>query len=755
MTQRGPERVRQEPSLSNNILPDHPSMDRLTGIAIPAAAQSAYYMRLTKSFNNEIDALNSLIDSYNTVSNIEQKRAALKVIEELAQYIREAFPGDFLSTLEGYHSGMNTQFFNQVNQQQKILNKTQPSVVPIIPALKPPTTLEEMVAKISPEKLEELMEILSKGKFYNRQKLQNLYPIPTTEEEKLNESIADKEEREMFESFLANHTISFLGGGNAQNFRIQRINSSEEKVLKVEYRLDSPKAAARDLRENALKGKMTEIFAERQSTFEHAKHGLTTCSLLVTPLIRGGDLEHYASELPMDNDARIEHTLDLGTQMADIFLAIQQANYIFPDPKTSNWLVNEEGRLQIADDKSFIPTQKKSGEYSKQYALEGGYDGIIRSEYMEPNELNEPSFNIDSMHVYMLGKNLYQIMTNCHSSNLKSPSLSDDLHFDYYDVFKTAEGKLIKEIIQQSIQPEAKNRISLTEATERLMAISFNRKAPSIINAAEDLLQKLRTVDSKDIDKYNTLSSDIKKATKIEVLESQLADIKNKASVFQERLTQDINTLLNQSLLFKADISQHGILESINVTTQVNLGELDTTAVINLQHKKEGLQVLANVVSGASKKVKTQEDCLKINNIVVNCALKVMQTTEPAQIAAMTKIAAKEIKKIANPGILQRIVKAISGLLLAMNARFSKADPVKAEPIKVGPAKAEPVNLAKPPKPPKPPKPHKPTVASVSSASTQQAMSQVLSSLEKVNGTQKNVKVESNNTIRNEPPSLK
>lgn len=481
MTQQGPERIQQ-----NIIARDHPPMNMLGSLTMPVSNP------LNIALQKQMALLNTEIAAYNRIYNVKDKLKALTRIEASAQAIREAYPGNYLSKITNYNAEININFFNQVKQQRVRLNERLSPPVPIIPALKPPTTLEEMVAQISPEKLKKMMEILSFGTNFRINDLGNLYPKASR-----NESKADKEEREMFASFLANHTISYLGGGNAQNFRIQRKNSSEEKVLKVEYRFDSPKAAARDLRENALKGKMTSISTERQSTFYHARHGLTTCSLLVTPLIRGGDLEKHISLLPKDNHARSTHTIDLGTQMADMFLAIQP-NYAFTDPKTSNWLVNENGKLQIADDKSFVPAKK--GVYIEQFADQKGYDGIITSGYMYPKELDRGTFDVDSMHVHMLGKNLYQIMTNCDNDtlrNLKPDKVksglfrkSSDFYFDK-PVFKTPEGQLIKEIIKQAIQPDAKNRISLIEARRQLAAISSTLKAAPIKVESPGLLQRI------------------------------------------------------------------------------------------------------------------------------------------------------------------------------------------------------------------------------------------------------------------------
>lgn len=106
--------------------------------------------------------------------------------------------------------------------------------------------------------------------------------------------------------------------------------------------------------------------------------------------------------------ARGKVCLDFSIMMAKGFKDIQKAGYFFPDAKVSNWLVNDDGKLVIHDTKSILPTENgicRQGDLKKEFR------DLVYSEGYRPPEDNETQVDVDSAHAYMLGINLYQMLT--------------------------------------------------------------------------------------------------------------------------------------------------------------------------------------------------------------------------------------------------------------------------------------------------------------------------------------------------------
>jgi hypothetical protein len=80
---------------------------------------------------------------------------------------------------------------------------------------------------------------------------------------------------------------------------------------------------------------------------------------------------------------------------------------------------------------------------------------------------NNP-IQVDAMHVYLLGKNLYQMITQCDDTKLLDLT-PDERHFEDH-IFLTAQGKIFKNLIQSAIDQNPKTRITLRKARKRLSA---------------------------------------------------------------------------------------------------------------------------------------------------------------------------------------------------------------------------------------------------------------------------------------------
>jgi hypothetical protein len=94
---------------------------------------------------------------------------------------------------------------------------------------------------------------------------------------------------------------------------------------------------------------------------------------------------------------------------------------MFPDAKLTNWLVNEEGKLILADTKSFVFVDAR-GNYSN--SLPGNeHTGLLQTSVFRPLELGGGSANADGVHAYILGKNLHSFLTGKFKLRIRVPIL--------------------------------------------------------------------------------------------------------------------------------------------------------------------------------------------------------------------------------------------------------------------------------------------------------------------------------------------
>jgi hypothetical protein len=343
------------------------------------------------------------------------------------------------------------------------------------------SSVQKFVEGLPADNLVTFMQILSKGS--------NMSPVELTQH---------------FPLIMEKYSISFIGGGNAQNFKIVNKSTSEAYVLKIDYRDNVPRELENQLRKGALNSIFVPLFVEREATFDHAQvfvldpindtlNHRITCSLLVTSFLESKDLNSYISQAP--NDQGIQNAMRYGKQMADIFLALQKNDCAFLDSKNSNWLIGDD-RLQLADTKSFLPT--KGGFFKIEECAEKGYT-LSTSYFMIPPEIplsrdrNKP-IRVDKMHVYLLGKNLYQMITQCDDMKLRELT-SDERHFKD-DIFLTVRGQIFKNLIQRAIDQNPKKRITLSEARERLSAPMDSSYAPGDFSIANQIILLLKVIIS-------------------------------------------------------------------------------------------------------------------------------------------------------------------------------------------------------------------------------------------------------------------
>ncbi|KTD54691.1 hypothetical protein [Legionella quateirensis] len=414
-----------------------------------------------KQFRSDV---NKLIHQFNKSSDSVQKKQILEQIQATIKAVDCKYPPSMLAESKGYRAAHDT-LFNEIKKQMGLLG-----INSLLPPQSKSSPLAHVVANMSPEKAEELLTILAKGKQSNlTYKLQSIYEKSDT-----------SAEAKSFREFLSNHEISYLGGGNSKNFSVVNKNDQSTLVLKVDCRLDMPRNAEIHLREK-LGTSFAPNHAERQLTYNDPDEGLQSRTLLVTEYYSGSDVYDYRKQSKTAPDLA-SSACDVFSQMADAMLKIQKQGCMFPDAKLTNWLVDKEGKLIIADTKSFVFTDK-DGKYSKGLPGNEYSGGLLCTNNFSPPEFDSKGpyagkVTADSTHAFILGKNLYTFVTG------KFEEKDNGYRLDFSsEAFKTGKGVELKKLIQDLVKPNPEDRISVAEAHSQLFNIIKNE----IFNDLESL----------------------------------------------------------------------------------------------------------------------------------------------------------------------------------------------------------------------------------------------------------------------------
>ena len=236
---------------------------------------------------------------------------------------------------------------------------------------------------------------------------------------------------------------------------------------------------------------ITPVYAERQATFEHIHLAeKVTCALLVTDYCPRDNLETFAKTIA-DDQQRLTSALTIYIEMANTFITMQQSGCAFPDPKNTNWLLDEHNHLHLADTKSFITTVLLIGtSATEQRYIDPRINQMIETQYLlAPEMLATKPFLAEAMHVYLLGKNLYQFLTQC-----KPKDLSQRPNFQH-NVFSSEQGLVLMALISQAVADDPAQRPQLAIVRTYLELIS-NLQQLSAPSEHLQLLQLLQDYPS-------------------------------------------------------------------------------------------------------------------------------------------------------------------------------------------------------------------------------------------------------------------
>jgi hypothetical protein len=399
-----------------------------------------------------IKTINKLITEYNDKTKESSKIEILKKIQQQVKKFEAHYKGSDLAH-SPYYLAAQAQIFKEIQYQYASLERTPESHS---------SPLAELIATMSPAKTDELLVILIEGGKANLNQLETLYSSKDNSQEARN-----------FREFLAKHDIEFLGGGNSQNFKVTPTSGGKSEVIKIDNRLDAPKSAEMHLRDK-LGNNFIPMHAERPATSPSilGRREFEYRTVLVTEYCQNGSIFDHRNNLAKNQDNSedqnqklAENTQMIFKQMAKSMLDIQKAGCMFVDSKNSNWLLDENKQIRIADTKSFVFLDQ-NGLYDEKLPENKYYSMKFTRDY-DPPELNKSRMSADAVHAYILGKNLYAYITN------KVGGGDNGADFDFnMPFFETAQGKEYKELIINLVKPDPNQRLSVTKALDKLTIIN-------------------------------------------------------------------------------------------------------------------------------------------------------------------------------------------------------------------------------------------------------------------------------------------
>ncbi|MDF1646005.1 MAG: hypothetical protein P1U61_03345 [Legionellaceae bacterium] len=543
--------------------------------------------------NARIPMFNDLIDLYHAASTPEEKLTRLKALYDEVMHMDSIFSNREVANSIDYILNFHAQLFLEIQAEFKALgiSSMQPEVLrESLTVANDPTALAEVIANMSPIKVNELAEILESGEGLVQSRIKNLYQV-------------GEAGKEAFDAFYNTHKIRFLGGGNSKNFGIQNKQTRDVVVLKLENRMGRPSQIESHLRAHGLQDVFTPILAERQASYVPSTVRITR-RLQVTEFCRGFDLIKNAKQYP-DNEARLDAAFDVYGQMGEVLRRISAAGCAFPDMKNSNWLMDDSRNLRIADTKAFL-WLNEDGSVDKS-------EGLIVSMHLIDPAMRAASFSGDKMHTYMYGKNLYQYVMQYSDDDfyvdpddINSPPKKDaDLSFDY-PIFKDTErGRQLEILIKSMIQASPEARPSLEDACKKLQQINTPLQQQAVdvsvdlSNEKDSCRRALNRIQALGVGEYDVKMNQL--IAKIEALiqsassQNEIELVKEKMIVAYERIVagksviDEIKVLVQNQSGAEAAMRQKVILEAVG---EVPLSERKNIPKAKTEKTQKAMQLL-------------------------------------------------------------------------------------------------------------------------------------------------------------------
>lgn len=437
----------------------------------------------TISINKDIQILNQLINDYNKEGlTIKNKVKLLNVISDSYKEIDEKYPESVIEICPEYRE----QFYNKLNDEIILNNKKlKENLLKEEEFLsnnqefkkKSPKRykyyLSELLEQMPGQKLSKFIEIMLYNYNYDDE-LTNLYQ-------------KNDPEYEEFNNFLKEHSITYEGGKNSNNFIIHKTKKDEDEkeviyILKIENRLNQPHDISRIL-QNRVKNIVVSDFTKRNTCVikQREKEQIYIRNITIQPLYKNNNLRNYSITKRKVHE-KIDYALKIYSNMATILQNISKNNGAFTDMKNTNWLVDDNYDLWICDNKS-LRMKNNNGNIDVFSENSRWYGDILQSsEYMPPELITnaDNEIAVDPMHVYTFGKNIYEYLINIDTTDdliYQKKFKGEEFNYNYPVFNYKPEGDLFRQLIIDTVQETQSNRISLQECLQRLEHIKLIRLA--------------------------------------------------------------------------------------------------------------------------------------------------------------------------------------------------------------------------------------------------------------------------------------
>lgn len=258
---------------------------------------------------------------------------------------------------------------------------------------------------------------------------------------------------------LPNYKIELLGGSNNTNWLFTDESTQEIFCIRVEW--PSNQAIVKELRQTPLSRFLSKDYEDFVSS------GDSTFVTVVTPYAAQGNLRSFRENNNgfFDERGLIRQAVAHIGQILDFCQVCNEFNIVDFDIKLSNFLLDAQGRVFIADHKGLWKTNRE-GKISKSLI-------ITTPTYKPPEHSNRKLNDLDGEKImtYQLGLALYEyLVVPEHPENI-AQSWNLNLDFDK-PIFNTPEGLLAKEFIERATASDPATRIGLQEAMELFQKIS-------------------------------------------------------------------------------------------------------------------------------------------------------------------------------------------------------------------------------------------------------------------------------------------
>lgn len=405
--------------------------------------------------SREKAGINQCLEQCNLATTPHEKLVALENLGRHLRIVADTYPVDFqLDGFKTVHDQLRQEIFKKKHTigigQKQDENKDE---------------LAELISGMSGEKADQLGELMSKG------------PAGLESMKTLYDPNDASQEAQRYRDFLTTHQITYLGGGNSQNFIVVNSTTQRRQVLKIEERLNAPKLPARE-----AMAKMGHNFAhehgERAVVVSNSLtgEGQTVRSLTATDYYPQGSVDAYAHRID-DPKARFEASAAIMQQMAEAYMDLEENNFMFTDGKGANWLIDEDGMVHLADTKAIYRVQSPEHglEYGPNTLNEHVAGPLATVNYIPQGDLSFTHVSAKETHEFLLGKTMKDFLFTQEFSSFDRPPEEDQ---NFYESAEAHQYTKISDSLcsDRYGQGEATDKLSMKEAHKHLCALQPKEK---------------------------------------------------------------------------------------------------------------------------------------------------------------------------------------------------------------------------------------------------------------------------------------